>query len=421
MGRRRNKQHQDEDSSETVMDDEETITESEYTDSVQMEEEEEVEEEEIDTIQILVDNTVELFDNGLTDMTESRATTRIKGIKAVLEALRSGVNITERVMTAQDQLEDDLPRMLRKAASSTEFNLLCELISLLSLVYGPENGEYYEKFSSSLRHTAVRGDKVDARCTALRSLCFTGWCCSKVDTRDAWEVCESLLNNTCDFDENEENDIPNDVLVEACRCWSLLATALPAEDVLEKCEEGTFESVSSVLHQGTTAAIIAGSRTIGVMLEAAAVTQPDADPIGLTRIVCYDNSAVDRVHSELKRIYKDSSKRVSKEDRRLRRAAVRSTLDMLEEGHHGDEEVELLDASVWLDSFRQEVAYDGLSSVLQGGMQASYLVFPVVSDLLDLEEGIRDKVDKNSNYAKNRCKNRAQERKYKSAKHEVVQ
>lgn len=83
-------------------------------------------------------------------------------------------------------------------------------------------------------------------------------------------------------------------------------------------------------------------------------------------------------HSAIKQISKDSSKRISKKDRKEQRAEFRSIEDWVLKGESPDESLRMQGAVLTLDSFKTLRVAEALRDVLGTGFHSALRIFPVV-------------------------------------------
>lgn len=120
----------------------------------------------------------------------------------------------------------------------------------------------------------------------------------------------------------------------------------------------------------------------------------------------------------MRTITKESSKSISKKNRKEARSVFRDILEYLDNSEKPSEVIRMQGADVIVEGFAQGCVADTLREVLGSGFQSALLAFPVVRDILSVEyvsEGLSatKKVSKDS--AKLRSKDRARDRDFREA------
>mmetsp|Transcript_31410 Transcript_31410/g.52505 ORF Transcript_31410/g.52505 Transcript_31410/m.52505 type:complete len:137 (+) Transcript_31410:23-433(+) len=121
-------------------------------------------------------------------------------------------------------------------------------------------------------------------------------------------------------------------------------------------------------------------------------------------------------------ISKDSSKRISKKDRKEQRAEFRDIEDWLVKGEAPADSIRMQGAVLEISSFADMRLVCALKDVFGSGFHSSLRLYPVVRDVLGVEHVTADmdgagedvRVEKGSREDKTRSKNRKQDRRYRA-------
>jgi len=210
--------------------------------------------------------------------------------------------------------------------------------------------------------------------------------------------------------------------VRALQCWVLLGGTQEDSEVLEHSCDRIFAGVSRILYDDDDleGRILAG-QCLAYLYEVADrinVTEADNTASALAPLVCNNPGVASRTLDVLQQMAKESSKRISKRDRKELHAAFRDIESWIVEGETPSSSVRLQGAIVEMNSFQKLVLMDCLKKVLGDGFQGSLRVYPVLKDILEIgflmhedDEG-RTKVNKGSKQDKKRAANRRQDRRF---------
>lgn len=127
----------------------------------------------------------------------------------------------------------------------------------------------------------------------------------------------------------------------------------------------------------------------------------------------------------MRQIATDSSKKISKKDRKEQRTEFRAIEDYILHGHLPDETIHLQGCTITVNSFERMNIIDLLKLVMESGFQSVLRTFPVVCDVLEIDHlaeahvgsGLDLKVGKGTSTEKSRANNRRQDRMLR--KHQV--
>ena len=112
----------------------------------------------------------------------------------------------------------------------------------------------------------------------------------------------------------------------------MVASVAPAELVLERSKLRVFEAVSELLDDGDSEVRIAAGIALATLWEYADAEAPGSEYTISGMALCENPGTVSQAVASLQRIAKDSSKRVSKRDRKEQRAALRDVADWIVNG-----------------------------------------------------------------------------------------
>lgn len=321
-----------------------------------------------DTLEIVTNR----FSEGVDNLSEKKSATRVSGLQQMLAALRSGLDIADTVAKYQETATSALLKLLRRPSSDREGVLACEVTCLLSLVLGGD--EFHSCFAAALQTIITRQESEALRIAALKCYCFMSYSSSFISS--ALEFTASLLMMT-----SEGVYVTSALRAAAASQWCFLSTALEAPDVLEMSRGGVFLSLSSLLEDTTTAATevkIAAGTCIAYLWEVADAHSPNLCAEASGELLCDDAEVVAATLALLRSISNESSKRISKKDKKETKAAFKAMLAWVIDGHSPSDMVRMNGADVVISSFERILLVDVLRDVLQSGFQSSLRVFPFV-------------------------------------------
>jgi len=316
----------------------------------------------------------------------------------------------------QNQIQTVVSRLIQRQANTPtdEAPGLLELTCFLAMVLCGFQNEFFKTFESPLKKLVeqpLAGEDVQSQ--ALFTLGFCCYVCRDVEQSEVWEYVEDMLCNGPD----DPSELP---FIQAARTWVLLASVMDDEHVLERSQEVVYEALSRILAEADD---IEGRVTAGEALAflyevADRVHGADAeDAAALSPSVCLQPAMADNTLKLLQAAAKESSKKVSKRDKKELRAAFRAVEAFIFEAELPESTVQLQGATIEVASFSQTFLLDNLKRVLGNGFQSALRNFDVIAEVLGvefLEEDLspRTRVDKGSKAGKRRDMNRKQDRSY---------
>ena len=205
--------------------------------------------------------------------------------------------------------------------------------------------------------------------------------------------------------DEEEAEVPPSLRGTAVDCWVLLATLLDAEEVCMRVNTGglgcsrftddsIFDSLLDLLQNPSSSidSKIYVGRAMGFLWESALRASPDladfsdmsADAIAASvpeagRMLCHNPLRINEALQAVRELSKDSSKRVSKRDRKEQRAEFREVEDWLGRGEAPAQTLRMQGAVVETRSFAEARVVAALKDALGGtGFHSALRMFPVV-------------------------------------------
>lgn len=363
------------------------------------------------------------------NLTEQKPEIRLQACLNLLQILR-GPQATEAGEYILDSYIDTLTvgiiKMLNKQTSSdknAEGMKLLELISLLALLKGPNEDEFFTSFETVLTkliECSSLGEVMQSK--AMFTLSFLSFICGHVTTRKTWEYIEEVL---CEGPD-EITDLP---YIEACRSWVLLATTMEDEEIMTKSKERVYSGMSRILHESDEIEdrIAAGQGLaflyeIGDRLDSRGSFgggEWDEYTKQLTEKLCARKVMGERTLTTLKDIVKESGKRLNKRDKKEQKAVFRIIDKWIFEGIAPEDSIRFSGATVVVRGFREASSLEALKQVLGNAFQSALRLYQVVADILDVGfladaddgDGKDLKIRKGSKEDKKRDVGRKQDRK----------
>ena len=368
------------------------------------------------------DNAYEyLISEAVEEMGSSRPDVRVKGTKQMLKVMRSGLTEEIRTYILEGYIETLttlLIRYVNKAASAdaeTETILLMKVICTMSLLMGPDEEEFFVKFETPLKklvESCSMGDTVQSQ--ALFTLSFCAFICSN-RADETWEFVEDTLCNGPD----EISDLP---FIQACRSWVLLSSCAEDSAILERSRDRVFTGVSRILEFATEIeGRIAAGHCLAYLFEVAyRANQDSVNPNDAGAFLSTKPTVLQRTLDKLQATSKESSKRVSKRDKKEQRAVFRDIQHVVFERIPPKDSIRFSGATVTPTTFQQLALLDDLKSVLGDGFQTALRSYPVVCQILEVDffdaaadeehtKGKKNKVTKGSKEERRRALDRRQD------------
>jgi hypothetical protein len=312
----------------------------------------------------------ESFSDGLEMLSEKKANSRLKGLQQILQVLQNGGAETF-PPTSLEALRTCLAKFLRRPASPTEGIEAAKVLSVLSLVLGP-NDELVESFTPILIQLITRVEDEHFRMEVLKSFAFLSYVSSTNRSESpAWILCEEFVLQTA-----EGLPAPDALRWTALKFWCLLASVIDSDVVLDHSRDGVFEAAIEILEDADTEGKVIAGESLAFLWEVAYDQNEEGDSSSWQAVLCSNVRECERAIGLLTRIGRDSSKRIAKKEKKERKGAMRMALDWITEGVAPEESLELRGTVLEITTFSslQQVAI--LREVLGDGFQGCLKSFP---------------------------------------------
>jgi Interferon-related developmental regulator (IFRD) len=247
------------------------------------------------------------------NLADKRASTRESGLKGVLKALRSTNQLlVDSVSGFTEAIGTALAKMLRRPGSVKEGTMCLQVYSLMSLVAGPDETDLFDQFEQLLIKIINGGSNFEElRVAAISALAFSSYICANEAQYRVMTLCEDVLCG-----ESEGEPATAALKARAAASWSLVASINSEVPVLTRCKERIFEELVELLEEGESEVKISVGSTFGVLWDIADNVAPDVDWRISGLELCDNPAKVAQAVSILQKVSKESSKRISKKDRK---------------------------------------------------------------------------------------------------------
>ena len=364
------------------------------------------------------DDVVHDVREAMAELMNQKPTIRMHGAQSLLHLMRgTSARVACECLQSSfaDQMLTAVSRLLQRQASNTteEAPLLLELTCMISLMLGGSQDAFFEKFEGPLKKLVEEeavGDDVQAQALfTLGFICFV----SSLDAQtDTWGYVEDLL---CDGPDQPD---PAPV-VQAARTWVLLASIMDDENVLERSQERVYEGMSRLLEEADdTEGRVTAGEGLAYLYEVADRNSADTETAAeLSPLICQQPHMAANTLSLLQASAKESSKKISKRDKKEQRAAFRSVEAWIFEGEAPESTVQLLGSSIDVETFQRAFLVEDLKRVIGSGFQGMLKSYDVIMNMLEVEfleedKSPRQRVEKGSKEDKRRDKQRKQDRNF---------
>ena len=220
----------------------------------------------------------------------------------------------------------------------------------------------------------------------------------------------------------DADDVDEAIKIAAAQCWVTLGTLMEPEKVLQHSRErGVFETMTRLLYQSREVddKIMAG-RCLAFLWESAdeyaqleeLVTDAETELELRNGLVCDDPDEVAALLLTLKEMSKDSLRNLKKKERKEQRSEFREIEDWIVKGEKpftgsAEYSMRVQGAVVDVDSFARLNIVDTLKRVLGSGFHSSLRAYPVVRDILEVDEvtaamdgdGLQEKVGRQRTFS----------------------
>lgn len=256
---------------------------------------------------------IEGLSESVEKLSDKRASTREAGLKGILKVLRgTNQSMVDSVSNYNDTICSSLSRMLRRPASLKEGTLCLDAYCLLCLLAGPDEGDLFDQFEQFLTKL-VNGNSnyEELRVAAIAALAFSSYICSSEAHYRVMTLCEDVLCG-----ESEGEPATPALQARAAASWTLLASINSEEAVLARCKDRIFEELVELLEEGESEVKISAGFSFGVLWDIADSVAPEVDWSISGMELCDNPAKVAQAVATLQKVSKESSKRISKKDRK---------------------------------------------------------------------------------------------------------
>jgi hypothetical protein len=313
--------------------------------------------------------------DALEKLNEKKASTRLKGLQEILGILQSG-GVESFPLGSLESLNSSLVKFIRRPTSSSEAVDAMKVVSVLSLILGP-NDQFVETFSRLFVHIITRVEDETMRAEALKCLAFVNYVSSTDHSEStAWVLSEQIILLTV-----EGLEVSADLRVFALKFWCLLASVIDLEIVLEHSRDGVFEAAVEIFDDANTEGKVIAAESFAFLWEVAYDSNPEGDATAWEGALCHNPRECQRAIAILNNIWKDSSKKVAKKEKRERKGTMRMVLDWITEGLAPQETLELRGTELEINTFSSFQQVSMLREVLGDGFQGCLRSFPCTRSL----------------------------------------
>ena len=313
----------------------------------------------------------DIYNNSIELLNEKKASSRLKGLQQILNVLQTS-GVTNISMNSLNPLRVSLLRLIRHPTTTNEGVLATKILLIISLLIGP-NDEFVELHLQPLKHVITRVDDELFRQKVLFALVFMSFICStnRLDCF-AWILCEELILQT-----SEGLEVSPKLKYHALKYWCLLSSVINPHLVLEHSRDGIFEAICSILEDNDTEGKVVAGESLALLWEIASLALPEGDESQWQRLICEDTREFDNLTASVRQISRDSSKRISKKEKKERKGTMRVVLDYILDGIPPEETIELRGAELEITTFSMMLLVQTLRDVLENGFQNCLESFPI--------------------------------------------
>jgi len=366
---------------------------------------------------------VSILSEAVDELQAKRPNIREAALDRLVKLLRTGdEGLSENLDRYIETLLENLSRLARSPKSLAEGRLTCTLISVISLyileLKNYDDEDFVQKFYQQLRQI-VLGNKFEneLREPALSTLAFISYvCCNEPDV-SLWGFVENILCG-----ESEALPDTPSLRAQAARSWLLLSTVMSNARKLERSRERVFSALKDLLDNTNTDAKVTAGEAFAILWEVAKVT--DMDNVELNHVdpgelLCDNPVYVSEVVSLLQQVARESSKSISKKDRKEQRAAFRDVVGWIIDSDLLDKTVQMQGCFIQVNNFTTAMIVEEVRNVLGESFHSSVRNFRSVQEMLGVEFDEEDdddgdrQVRKGSHKDKKRDAYRKQDRNYK--------
>ena len=366
------------------------------------------------------DDVLQTVKESMENLLSEKPTSRMNATQSLIESLRSSNGRIAGDYLAnsyQTQIQTILSRLLLRQVGTPndEGSGLLDLTALVAISFSGQSNDVFKKFQGPLKKLVEQplvGAELQAH--ALFTLGFICFINRDDEQTELWDYVEDLLSTGPD----SEADLP---FVQAARTWVMLAILMDDEQILERAQEGVYEALSRILTDADDVeSRVTAGEALAFLYEVAHRSSSDALPETVSALsprLCVQPALAADTLQCLQAAAKESSKKVSKRDKKELHAAFRAVEAWVFEGKAPESAVQLHGATIECTSFSRTFVLEDLKRVLGSGFQSVLRNFDVVRDILEVEfldEDVapRQRVEKGSKADKRRHLDRKLDRAY---------
>mmetsp|Transcript_15955 Transcript_15955/g.24042 ORF Transcript_15955/g.24042 Transcript_15955/m.24042 type:complete len:426 (+) Transcript_15955:139-1416(+) len=324
-------------------------------------------------------SAADMLSEHIDNLNEKKSATRMQALNGTLKCLQSNCDVSDSVRGHMETLNRALVRLIRSASSEKEGILAVQILCVLALEMGPDEDSFFEAYFPALKYAITRSEYHDLRCWAVKAVSFVCFICAS-DGYDALNFCEEVISQA-----SEGVYVPTSLQAVALQAWCLLSSTMPPDVILQRCKNSVFARAAALLEESETEHKIISGGCLAYMWEIADKVAPNVSTDVSGGLLCDDPTVVDSALDSIRQIIRDSSKRVSKRDKKERKAALKSVEDWILHGFPPSESVRMIGADVTVNSFTEILVLSTLRDVLKDGFHSALKCYPVVRDILEVE------------------------------------
>jgi hypothetical protein len=405
----------------------------------------------------------------LEEMTSSRPEERKSGLATMLHrVMRTSLQSKEIrefvLMSMLDTMKAALLKSISRLTSAeheSEAYLSFNLVCTFGLLVGGDQEDFFVFFYQVLKKLSVNeavGETIQSQ--ALFTLSFLAY----VNSTDSFDSVIDFIEDMIVHGPNEVAEVP---YLQACKSWVLLSSAIEDDWVIVKrARQRVFRAVCSILENsmdiegrtvsGLTIAYmyeVAHRLTVDVLDDNVELRTPRVAPDDdtyeeemarmreiidaissvtldsvrddpskeLGKILSSSIAAIDKYLAILKAITRESSKRISRKDRKETRAVFREIEHYVFGLKAPSSKIRFSGATIEATSFQELAFLEDVKAVLGAGFQGALRSFPIICNMLQVEfleaaemeskNNKGTKIQKGSKEDRNRFKHRRGEEK----------
>mmetsp|Transcript_32749 Transcript_32749/g.42020 ORF Transcript_32749/g.42020 Transcript_32749/m.42020 type:complete len:452 (-) Transcript_32749:665-2020(-) len=368
------------------------------------------------------------FGEILDGLSEKRASTREEKLEELIDYMVK-TQTPENIYPLRDEAVGALINCLSK--SSSEVVSACSALSAFCVLIGPDEEAIFQRIRQKLERIVTRSMDEEARTAALHALTIGCFICSSVDhdTMELLDLLVDLLQGTSQGEIIDEEMIP-----AALEGWGLLATTASEVHMKEVAAPSLVPICMEHLDSPSVAVRLAAGEVLALIYEATHPKEPEPDPDDWRNQRFEEEEEEpeeedpmmvelwEKVVGVLGRLKAESSKRMSKRDRKEQRSVFRDIHASIVDGETPEETISFPGGSVTVTSWAKFVQVNALRRACHGGFQNQLQTNPVVQQILaeDYAEGFSNVdrkmyYDKSSSLRKERTQDRRQQRQSRQA------